>query len=379
MLLQQPEAAYINGVLTKPVIPSCLFDALLHGEIRGLPAVAEPQAQRFDGIRVLLVEDNELNQEVAANIIRKRGATLTIAWHGGEAVELVRRQAFDLVLMDLHMPVMGGIEAARRIRELKQGKHPPIVAMTAAVMAEDRELCRASGLVDFIPKPVEPEDIVRVLRTYTQPPAEIPTAAMPVAQKNLPVLDLVKGLNRLDGDRALQQRLLLGFIQCYQDLIPRLDLLLREGGGGDAIELIHAMKGVAANLGASALAEACSRLLEELRSAAPSASRAAFDGVLLDTLRQMQQQVGDYRPPERITAEADSPVPLPEALRLLEPFIIGQEVAPDSLLLVLRQLAEADSPYSSLLRKLQVHLENFEHPEALATLNLLTAKQLTPK
>jgi PAS domain S-box-containing protein len=374
MLLQQPEAAYINGVLTKPVIPSCLFDALLHGEIRGIPAVVEPQAQRFDGIRVLLVEDNELNQEVAANIIRKRGASLTIAWHGGEAVDLVQRQMFDLVLMDLHMPVMGGIEATRRIRELKQGKNLPIVAMTAAVMAEDRELCRAIGMVDFIPKPVEPEDIVRVLRTYTQAPADIPPVAMPMAQDSLPVLDLVKGLRRLDGDQALQQRLLLGFIQGYQDLIPRLEALLSAGLGGEAIELIHAMKGVAANLGAIALSEACSGLLDELRSAEPQSSRVAFDAILLETLLQMQQQVDDDRPSDRMIAETEAPVSLQAALQMLDPFISGQEVAPDSLLQVLRQLAEADLPDSSVLRKLQVHMENFEHPEALATLNLLTAK-----
>jgi len=177
-LLQQPEASCISGVLTKPVLPSSLFDALLHGEIRRVHAIEEPNTQRFDGIRVLLVEDNELNQEVAASIIRKRGATLTIAWNGVEAVALVQQQAFDLVLMDLHMPVMGGIEATRQIRELAQGQNLPIVAMTAAVMAEDRERCLAIGMVDFIPKPVEPEDIVRVLRTYTPPGAEIPPAAL---------------------------------------------------------------------------------------------------------------------------------------------------------------------------------------------------------
>jgi len=121
-LLQQPEAACINGVLTKPVIPSELFNAMLHGEIRSLPTVEEPHIQRFDNIRVLLVEDNELNQEVAASIIRKRGATLTIASNGVEAVALVQQQTFDLVLMDLHMPVMGVSKPLARFASLRKGK-----------------------------------------------------------------------------------------------------------------------------------------------------------------------------------------------------------------------------------------------------------------
>ncbi|MDP3878480.1 MAG: PAS domain S-box protein [Methylobacter sp.] len=379
-LLQQPGATCINGVLTKPVIPSRLFNALLHGKICSLPAMEEPHPQRFDNVRVLLVEDNELNQEVAASIIRKRGAILTIAWNGEEAVELVRRQAFDLVLMDLHMPVMGGIEAARQIRELAQGKNLPIVAMTAAVMAEDRERCLAIGMVDFIPKPVEPEDIVRVLRSYTQLGTEVPAAALsvPVVRRTEPMFDWVKGLERLDGDKALQQRLLLSFIECYHDLSQRLDGLLAANNISAAIELIHAVKGVAANLSAVALTEASRQLLEELRTHAPLASRAAFEAVLLETLEQMRQYIGDYQKPSRITAGGTSSLLLKSILLALEPYIIGQEIIPDLLLDSLRQFVDADLPYSPLLRELQRQINNFEHPEALTTLNLLKAQHLEP-
>ncbi|MDD5580139.1 MAG: response regulator [Methylobacter sp.] len=375
-LLQQPEVACINGVLTKPIIPSDLFNALLHGEIRSLPALEEPHTQRFDSVRVLLVEDNELNQEVAASIIRKRGATLTIAWNGVEAVALIQQQTFDLVLMDLHMPVMGGIEATRQIRELAQGKNLPIVAMTAAVMVEDRERCLAIGMVDFIPKPVEPEDIVRVLRTYAQPGTEIPSDALPMIQEGEPVLDLVKGLSRLDGDHALQQRLLLSFVECYHNLTQRLDALLNEGITSDAIELIHAVKGVASNLGAVALTEASRLLLEELRSAVPAASRATFDAILVETLWQMQQYIGDHVQPGRIKAEVTTSGSLKDALLSLEPFIICQEIIPDALLDSLQQFTDADLPCSSLVRELQHQIDNFEHPESLATLKLLKTKHL---
>ena len=373
-LLQQTELRLINGIVSKPVVPSLLFNALLHGEVPNIPVKEANNMQRFDGVRVLLVEDNELNQEVAASIIRKRGATLTIAAHGGEAVELVQQQSFDLVLMDLHMPVMGGIEATRQIRELPQGDQIPIVAMTAAVMAEDRANCRAIGMVDFITKPVEPEDIVRVLRMYTQPHLETHIASTP----NVPItyaagvtLDLEMGLRRLDGDHALQTRLLLSFIDNYEGLIPDLNLLLADDNVRGAIDLIHAVKGVASNLSAIALTDVCSRLLEELRSGLPLTSRSALETTLQDTLVKMQQHIRDQ---PAVLKALNVSTSLQETLWLLEPFVIGHEVISSELLESLQQLADANLPSSKLLADLLRHLDNFEHGAALNTLNTLKEK-----
>ena len=370
-LLLKPEAACINGVLTKPVVPSYLFDALLHGGVRPVQPAQAPHMQRFDGLRVLLVEDNELNQEVAASIIRKRGAIVTIAAHGGEAVELVKSQEFDLVLMDLHMPVMGGIEATRQIRQLALGKNLPIVAMTAAVMAEDRERCRAVGMVDFIPKPVEPEDIARVFRTHTQAGTKSSSYAASVVPAAEPILDLVQGLRRLDGDRALQQRLLHSFTESYLDLIPRLGVLLAQDRAHEAIDLIHSVKGIAANLGAAALAGACARLIAEMRAKSLLTTRTAFEAAALNTLRLMQQSSADYVQPGPKRRLAIASVSLGETVRLLEPFIVGQEIVPVKLLESMRYLADAHFSYSPLMRELQQHLDNFDHPQALAVMNLL--------
>jgi len=375
-LLQQPEAAFVAGVLTKPVIPSLLFDALLHGKINRVNTIEQPDIQRFDGARVLLVEDNELNQEVAASIIRKRGAVLTIAANGSEAVELVQKQTFDLVLMDLHMPVMGGIEATRQIRELPQGRTLPVVAMTAAVMAEDRERCTAIGMVDFIPKPVEPEDIVRVLGTYTQSGTVIQPAGLASVGRCEPVLDLANGLHRLDGDRGLQQRLLLSFVENYHDLSAQLTTLIADNGTDLAIDLVHSIKGIAANLSAVALASVSDRLLDELRMAAPLDSRAEFDAVLAKTLACMQDHIATYVQTDRFRDGTMVTVPLNEVLLLLEPFVASQEIIPDGSLACLQQLADANLPCSPLVRQLQRHIDNFEHPEALANLNLLKATYL---
>lgn len=374
LLLQEPHAASIDGVLTKPVVPSHLFDALLHGETRQSDATDELIAQRFDGVRVLLVEDNDLNQEVASSFLSKRGVCVTVAWHGGEAIERVQQQQFDLVLMDLHMPVMGGIEATARIRQLPQGKNLPIVAMTAAVMEEDRARCRAAGMNDFIAKPVEPEDLARVLVRYTRAGTETLPAATATTQADEPVLDLVKGLRRLDGDLALQQRLLLGFVERHHDIVERLDALLIEKNTTEAVDLIHTLKGIAANLGAVALAEASRSLIEELRSQAPLASHVAFAATVTQTFRQMQQHMANYVQaglPEEATTD---PVSLEDSLLALEPFVTGQEVIPDALRDTLHRLCAAELPYSALARQLRHHLDNFEHSEALDALDLLKSE-----
>lgn len=349
------------GMMPETVVPS-----LPHAGNGGELARAEMGRQRFDGVRVLLVEDNELNQEIADSILRKRGVCVTLAWHGLEAVELVQQQPFDLVLMDLHMPVMGGIEATRRIREL--APELPIVAMTAAVMAEDRERCNAIGMNDFIAKPTEPEDIVRILSTYTQ--AATPLPAVPVTLPAETLLDLAQGLCRLDGDHALQQRLLRSFVGHYHDLILHLDTLLNDGNTRDAIDLIHSVKGIAANLGATALAGACHLLLEELRAQEQPLSRTAFDAALTETLAQMRQHIASYLQPAQPDT-ASVPMSLAQALQSLEPLILNQEVPPDALLLSLRRLSHADLPCSPLLLKLLRQLDNFEHPEALTTFNQL--------
>ncbi len=134
--------------------------------------------QGLQGVRVLLVEDNALNRLMAAEFLKRRGVSLTLAGDGGEAVERVKSETFDAVLMDLHMPVMDGFEAARLIRELPQGKLLPIIAMTAAVLKKVRDGCAAVGMSDFIAKPIDPEDMIGVLLKWVKPDRQAPRSAM---------------------------------------------------------------------------------------------------------------------------------------------------------------------------------------------------------
>ena len=326
-------------------------------------------------LSVLLVEDNELNQEVAATFMARRGVAVTIAGNGQEALDWVQRRPFDLVLMDLHMPVMGGIEATQRIHELPGHADLPIVAMTAAVLEEDQQRCLAAGMADFIAKPIEPEDLVRVLGRHAGTASGPPAEKSPSPERQAPLLDLAAGLRRLDGDRALQQRLLLGFVERYHDVVARLDALLAETDGVAAIDLVHNLKGIAANLGATALAEVCRRLIEELRAGAPLDSRATFVATLKETLEQLQRHIARPPQPGLPATTMAAAVPLGVTVRALEPFILGQEVVPDVLLAGLRQLADAGLPHSPLARRLLQHLDGFEHDAALEVFNLLKLEQ----
>ncbi|MDK9718942.1 MAG: ATP-binding protein, partial [Trichlorobacter sp.] len=162
-------------------------------------------------LRVLLVEDNRINQEVAAEILRQYGAEVTLADHGAAALDLLTSPDFDVVLMDLHMPVMDGFEATRKIRERYDSATLPIIAMTAAVMPDDRERCATAGMVDFIAKPINPVELISVLKRFqkTDSPVSIQdklTGASPDQNNDLPDLpgfDTATALRRMGGHTQL--------------------------------------------------------------------------------------------------------------------------------------------------------------------------------
>ncbi|GAO36930.1 chemotaxis protein CheY [Sulfuricella sp. T08] len=334
--------------------------------------------QSLQGVRVLLVEDNSLNRLMAAEFLERRGASLTLAGHGGEAVERVKGETFDAVLMDLHMPVMDGLEAARLIRELPQGKALPIVAMTAAVLQEDRDRCAAVGMEDFIAKPVDPEDMIRVLlkwvKTGRQPSRggaeNVIESAGGVLPAFLPGFNLEMALHRLDGNRNLLARLLLGFAGEQSGTLAQLDALVQAGDSAQAMILLHTLKGVAANLGAEELAEAARQLEEELKAGGVQVSRLSFADALNAALDAINTHI---TPAQSAVGEpaVDREV-LAQVLNRLVPYLQEQELIPVGLIEFLHGLVRPDFPDKALARLIR-QIDHFDHDGALASVVQLAA------
>ncbi|MEI6413846.1 MAG: response regulator [Pseudomonadota bacterium] len=275
----------IEEVLIKPISPSILFNATLRvlgglsqGEPVDIPAfpVAEELATR-QGARILLVEDNELNQEVAMALLTEAGFAVDLAVNGERAVQQVQQTPYDLVLMDMQMPVMDGLTATREIRRLPALADLPIVAMTASAMREDREQCEAAGMNDHIAKPIDPDDLWRTLLKWLKPrstPAETRTPVVVTTAKHLELpclqgLDMTDGLRRVLNKPSIYLSLLRKFLETQKSAPAAIETALDAGDWGLAERLAHTLKGVAGSIGAHELQGKSARLEAAIREQPP--------------------------------------------------------------------------------------------------------------
>ena len=290
-LMSQASAAGIESYLIKPVTRSLLFDTamqLLGGERNeaAQPAPARTGeaelANAIRGARILVVEDNELNQEVAKDLLSGAGLIVDVAQDGVIALRMVQASPYDLVFMDMQMPVMDGVTATLEIRKLAQFKDLPIIAMTANAMQQDRERCLQAGMNDFIAKPIEPDQLWSMLSRWVKPnlagsaarqqdgavlPAEPAQGAASDALE-LPVdiegLDVRAGLRRLLGKTSTYVALLHQFVQKHKTAAGEIGSAL-DGDWADAERLAHTVKGVAGTLGGRVLQDAAAELERTIR------------------------------------------------------------------------------------------------------------------
>jgi PAS domain S-box-containing protein len=304
-ILRRADAAGLEGFLLKPVSASRLFDTIMDifGRRRMPPAstgaleMAAAGAERLAGRRVLLVEDNEINQQVALEILRGAGVEVRMAVNGRQAVQRVARERFDAVLMDVQMPVMDGYAATREIRKWEAGGGKgdggrrtggtppiPIIAMTANAMSGDSAKSLAAGMNDHITKPIDPDRLLATLASWIAPgagcqrgPALTAAGRSDGCQREshtlpdrLPGFDLTAGLRRLQGNRELYRRLLVDFGEQYRHEAETVRRAMDAGEWGRVRQRVHAVKGVAGNLSASALQSACAGLEGLVRGAGPA-------------------------------------------------------------------------------------------------------------
>jgi CheY-like chemotaxis protein len=228
------------------------------------------------GQRVLLAEDNPVNQQVAQELLFELGLEVLVADNGRIALQQLRQERVDLVLMDVQMPELDGIETTRLIKGDSALAALPVVALTAHAMAQDRERFLAAGMDDYLSKPIEARDLRRVLSRWLRVDA-LPTeaeaslaASTGAALPDWPGMDLDAALARLNGKRALLWRLLDEFRGRHVDSAEELRQLCTDGQLQTAAERTHAIKGAAATLGADALADAARSLEHALQRNEPT-------------------------------------------------------------------------------------------------------------
>jgi len=256
---QEAEALALDGLLIKPVTPSMLFDSLVSLFAPNQEALAESAervagGQALRGIRVLLAEDNEINQEIAVELLQAAGATVEVAENGLEAaqrLEAAGADAFHVVLMDMQMPVMDGHQATARILANPKLAAVPIVAMTAHAMVEERQRCLEEGMVAHVTKPIDPDLLIRTVARFGGTPmvSHMPARAAALGLPPVDGVDFAEGQRRLGGNAALYRKLLERFVKEQADTPARVRDSLEAGDREDAVRAAHTLKGVAGNLG----------------------------------------------------------------------------------------------------------------------------------
>jgi len=248
-----------------------------------------PTHAELAGLHVLLVEDNAINQQIAQELLIDAGAQVTLAGDGQEAVAELQTAPdgrFQVVLMDVQMPVMDGLEATRRLRLLSRFARLPILAMTAHAMQEERQRCLDVGMNDHVSKPLEPEKFIRTVAAWgaqsamRRPLAEQSIVLTPVdsnpVQPPLPILqgvNTVAGLRRVNGKLALYRQLLEQFAENHGDAVAQVKAFMADGHPQPAAQLLHSLRGVAASVGAQRVHDDALALEQELAGEAADTMR----------------------------------------------------------------------------------------------------------
>jgi signal transduction histidine kinase len=321
-VMQQAEEVGLEGFLLKPVNPSMLFDTIMQAFGEAVPEssrIAQRHEQEAEalkhiqGAHVLLVEDNEINQQVAKEILEGAGLNITLANNGQEAIDAIQKNEYDAVLMDVQMPVMDGYTATGKLRKDQRFKELPIIAMTAHAMAGDADKSIAAGMSDHVTKPIDPDQLFATLQKWIKPVAERtvvpkspvrdepaePDQTVPLEEglpESLPGFDLTAGLSRLMGNERLYRKLLVDFGVQYAGTAGEIRQALDAKDFNQAHSLVHNLKGLAGNLAATDL-QAAAVAMETLvkGQAAETASDQELNRKLKDLESALEQTLEAVR------------------------------------------------------------------------------------
>lgn len=305
------DEAGLECCLLKPVTASTLLDTVLLALAPTLGAVTEAikkeeiEVPDLSGVRVLVAEDNEMNQQIVTELLESVGADVDIAANGREAVEKVLRSKtdvrYDIVLMDIQMPEMDGYEASRLIRADQHFADLPIIALTAHAMVDQRQLCLDAGMNDRVTKPIDPSELLQTMRRSIEgisasPPPRIISVLGSTARDQgdfppIPGLDVDNGLRRVAGNQKMYVRLLKQFIEHYEKVSTLIDEALKLGDRALAERTVHTVKGVAGNLGVSNVQTAAAELERCIRDHEPEEETMGALGEFAESINEFVDQL----------------------------------------------------------------------------------------
>ena len=395
----QAEAAGIGAFLVKPVSRSLLFDTIMEVFVREVsdkdcrsghlphhfPPHLSEELKTIQGARVLLVEDNEINQQVASELLELAGMVVTVAENGKKGMEAVQLFAYDLVFMDMQMPVMDGYTATEEIRKWEETlpdmsagtrPHVPVVAMTAHAMVGEREKCIEAGMDDYLSKPIDQDNLYAILLKWIKPGKRDISSIRekPVGNKediallhDLPGIDIADGLRRVGGNRKLFIKLLVDFANKYGSVTEEIRSLIKVGDLPAAERVAHTVKGTAGNLSATGV-QAAAQALEAVIVGKGTAdyelclSRLAIElQPIVDSLKTIEQ-AGIERPlsPDVCIDPANVGPLLIELSRKLAESDADAEIYFETI------RANIDiSLFNKELEELEAHIANFDFTNAL--------------
>jgi CheY-like chemotaxis protein/HPt (histidine-containing phosphotransfer) domain-containing protein len=375
----------LDAVLTKPVAPSALLNTIIHAyrrlgcDHRILETHINPYeaARPLRNARILLVEDNELNQQVISEFLEKAGLHLSIANHGSEAVQWVEHNDFDAVLMDLQMPGMDGYEATWRIRELPACRELPIIAMTASVIPLNREAILAAGMNDSVAKPINPLELINTLLRWikhTDDTRILPSPA-PLSRESgadlgdrLPGFELTNILELLNGNQEKLVSMLGRFKEQFSGDTAALVSKIKAGELVAAEKQLHKLKGAAGNLGAQELHQICAVLDAQLVNGHYDAETLAqwietFDRTMMTISDMLSRQLS-------VTfSDMSADVTSQQILAQLDDLLTKDSFISNELLARLKLLLPDDRQvdYENLVQ----HILDTDYPKARSVLNSL--------
>jgi PAS domain S-box-containing protein len=272
--------------------------ALLRGDTQTSPSLAarRPLRQKRQELQILLVEDNTINQILAQRLLRKKGHTIVVTSSGREALAALENGRFDLILMDIQMPEMSGLEVAAEIRRRENqrdtGEHIPIIAVTASVMREDRERCFEAGMDAYVAKPIEREVLYETIDHLTGHSSDSrPENADPRTPN--PVFDAGAVLDSLDGDSELMREIAIIFLAQSAKHMEKIREAISSADAKALESSAHGLKGAAANLLAAGVVAAASKLEEIGRAGSVAGSKEAF-ALLEVELKKLQLALGEF-------------------------------------------------------------------------------------